>query len=1102
MLFRTAFASIPGRIACWARRIATDYRTPLFGHGLLFACFAQIAIQQTISLLGTTPPVVFAMTAAVAIGACFALWKRHDSDLAGTPTSNTNARNKAAGLLVVLASWAIVFPFLLDGVVWFAGITHLRLESNLKAFPFIGMAGLICLSPPAWATARLVRCLDDELRSRGRTASGTTTSSFLFGLGVGVIACGLWLAPWIGLELVTLICAGAGSLWATLRVLRSQSAVTGDSATSSINATSQQASTIAADFAVDLAISAASGGLLAAWQRMAHQLVPQTSLALAGEIGTLVVGVAAGIAVAGWFARWRSANVALARLRLVAGLAAWSFAVVALFPLLTRSALWLNAFVSQTSLLSLGRTGLTALLLAPAGFAFGLISALAVNRGHRRVVLLTMSGVLGFWLTAVANPARSPVVISMSFAASLLGIVALRWKLIATSCSSRAGRLAWATPALLLPLSLLWFDNYSPATAARTLFSTHVTVARRSGLEQTRLLHLDEGRLLAVREGTRGTYTVWKHNGHQIQIREDGVPTGVASCDPEIFAQYAAEVLPTALPLILHEAPIRVMVLGLGSGEPLRAALQFPIQDVVCVEPDRELIRLMEEIPSEAFNLQHPFFELVDGENIPLFTTMGRGATPPFMLSFWDDRLRFECIDPALAMLGTPLNERFDVIVSNPDHSFLARSAPYFTRQFYQHVARHLTSSGIFSQRFQMMDYGPEPLRNLVATLQSVFREVAVLEVAPGELTLLATNDNHGLFRPPLSERLAAPHVRSLLAGVGIDWSTLLSFGGYSHETLTKFVADGRADVNTVANSRLAFSLPHEVMRWGPKLDELHSAMDGQGNTIAMWLGDREDLAEAFQRQRDVTEQLELMGKFADQYWAYRGRVKELITKHPQSGIQQVKHELEGKKLPPDVARRLKYFEALGRAAQTKERADIDRVAEFESPYDPLVTYFLHQEVAELLARSSSREPGRELRHRWHALYFSSANDRSVRTVCDAIVLLLDHPEAEPNALQRRDDLDALLQLLATRWQMRFSTPPKSTQTALQDIDVSLKAAERACDALAALTVECGLRADGWSARRTVLVQSLVHPLREYRDKLVPIHQQKLARLRALQSSD
>jgi hypothetical protein len=1112
MFLWTGITSVVRKLVRLAFRTGRSRQTPVLGHGVLCGCFALTCVQQAISCFGTTPPVSIAMFVAIAIGWSIAMLRPFSAEVASV-LPNTSARQSGAALVVGLALWSIVHPMLLDAAAWIITASRWPLDSNWSAAMLVGVTFLVSLSPPAWAMTRLAICLAGESRSASRSQlhrvewADFVPASFLIGLGCGMASSGLWVAPRIGLELTSLVAAAAAGAWATLRVLRPTPSPTADGVnvielSTCESVTERDCPPTSWREPIVVAFGCvASGGLLAVWLRMADQIVPQTSLTLAGELGTLAIGVALGIRFTGAVVPRRSWNVELVRTRFVAGLAMWSCVVVAMFPLLAASALWLNAFVSNPTLLLLGRLCLTASLLVPAAFVLAMTATSDRQPTQRGIVINVLLALLGHGITEFELiPGGSLVVLSMAFAGGLLIVVAASWRRIDIASVSWFCRVGWTLPFLLLPSSLLWMDWYSPAATARTLFSTNVSVARRGKLASNLLQHLDDGRLLQIREGSRGTYTVWKHNGHQIHWRENGVPIGVASLDSEIFPTYAAEVLPAALPLILHEAPQRVMVLGLGSGEPLRAALEFPIQSLVCVEPDRALVRLVEEVPFDNLGRRIPVLEAVDGENAPLIQ-VEPPPTPTFLFSFLDDRLRFEVVDPALAMLGTQSTDRFDVIVSNPDHSFLARSAPYFTRQFYANAARRLAAGGVFSQRLQMLDYGPEPLRRIVATLQSVFRDVAAMEMAPGEFVLLATNDERGLIRPPLTSRLAAPHLRSLLARVGIDWSALLGFGGYSHDTLAEFSGGGRR-INTVADSRLAFSLPCEVLRWGTKVTELQASLVGQGSTLAMWIGDAEDLTEGIRRQRDVSEQIDLLATTSDEYWAYRRRVKELITKRPESAIRQVKHDRGGSTPLPDTAWRLKYFEALGRAAKTKSTADIDRVAEFESPYDPLVSYFLHQEVAELLSRADERDCARELRHRWHALYFTSANDRSVRNVCDVINLLLDHPEAEPKAIQRRDDLDALLQLLATRWQLRIGSQPKSTQAMLQDVDLTLKVTDRACDALAELTRECGLPTTAWSARRSVVQQLITLPLRDYRARLLPIHQQNVARLQALQSSD
>src|SRR4029077_5846405 len=112
----------------------------------------------------------------------------------------------------------------------------------------------------------------------------------------------------------------------------------------------------------------------------------------------------------------------------------------------------------------------------------------------------------------------------------------------------------------------------------------------------------------------------------------------------------------------------------------------------------------------------------------------GTGAVP-----LEDDRVALSICDPSLGLAAA--RGQFDVILSSPEHLALARSQPYLTAEFYCRVARKLTPEGVFCQRLQFVDFGPRVLQTIVATVRSIFRDMLILEVAPGEYLLAATND-------------------------------------------------------------------------------------------------------------------------------------------------------------------------------------------------------------------------------------------------------------------------------------------------------------------------------------------------------------------------
>ncbi|HTI51741.1 MAG TPA: hypothetical protein VL475_12340, partial [Planctomycetaceae bacterium] len=609
--------------------------------------------------------------------------------------------------------------------------------------------------------------------------------------------------------------------------------------------------------------------------------------------------------------------------------------------------------------------------------------------------------------------------------------------------------------------------NCDVRLSARLLFNTSVFVGYRMGYGPNLLPALDEGRHVGTVHGSRGTMTVWKYGGKQLQFRENGMPAGVVSCDPDVFPRYLPETLQAALPLVLHARPQSLLLLGLGSGESLLTGLAYPLPEIVCWEPDVGRVRALREIVAAQLDFN------------PLA----------------DERVQLTVADPALALDAEP--RRFDAIVSSPDHAALLRAQASFSQTYYRRVARRLAPQGVFCQRIQFVDLGPRPLQAIVRTMQSVFRDVMAMEVAPGELLLAATMEPGGTLQPALVERLHLPHVRGILAQSGIDWSVILNLTAYRNDELAKFAAAGARSANLADNSRLAFSLPREVMRWGAKLQEVHAALGPHAGRLAAWIGEDGESPELIRRLAEVTGQQEIMANYSDQYWSYRATLRTQLTQKSRSPIQQVSATDETQKLHPEDRRRLQYFTALGRATKTHSAVDILGLERFEFPYDPLLSYFVHLEAAELYAQSDERDVRQELRHRLHAVWFSSPRDASLRNVSAALRLVRETPAAEPDPVQRWDTLSALLQALQQRWEARAGVNPTNVKRVIEDIDTTLAAAEQTFEAMETLTQEAGLPAELWAARRSALEKTLVRPVKAYRSDLLPLLQRKEARRHA-----
>jgi len=790
---------------------------------------------------------------------------------------------------------------------------------------------------------------------------------------------------------------------------------------------------------------------------------------------------------------------------------------LAAFSLFIDWSLWINAFIVAPWLTIAARCAIVAAVLVPFGFGWGRLALAPVadvpgSPRDSALPAFSLFAFVGGFLAArwIAFDRLGTADTLLAAVWSLAAISGIKWglhfrskrRLATWHCLTDAAKVdrrgetddgvrqAVAHPPLTThhsPLTRIWTRRtafaaalallvalpwlrpaFDPVRSARQLFATNVFMARMHGLDRGMLSFLDEGRPVAVEETRRGTLTVWRYRGTQLQLRENGVPKALVSTNPRLVPHFSAEVMPAALPMVLHERPHHVLILGTSGGVSLTTALSFPVKSVTCVEGDGQLVELLR---------RHVWSE-----------SRRRPAA--------DARVQWVPLEPALAVACG--GDTYDVIVSTPDESALLKSSPYFTRGFYRGVSRRLADDGIFCQRFHQVDYGAMPLQTAVKTLQSVFRSVGTIEIAAGEMALLATNSPHGLTRAGLVERFQARHVRTVLARIGWDWSFPLNLTAYGNDGLRKFAETDSARVNTAANGRFAFRLPQEMMRWAPKWNELVTKLAPYRTRLLESPNVEGNDRVLLRRLSEVAGQRKLTANFPDQWWAYRKSLRRQLEERPRTLLRKSRSGDVGNAIHPEDRRRLRYFKDLDRATKdpTLERAGL--VASYAEPYDPLLSRFAHLEAATLYSRPEARDERAEVWHRLHAVYFADAQDRSVRNVAKALTLLARHDGILDRPADRWDHLNALLQEMKARWERRGLVLPRSPQVVLNDLELSLDSVEAALKAMDALHESVPTAASDWQARRKVVQRGLVDPLRAYRSQLLRKHQNERERMRQL----
>ena len=1091
--------SIAHRLLTFSLRILQQRLGLLFLIGWICGLLILSCVQRYQAFVSDSSEVMAGIGLAVVVGIWLGL--PGSAPLLKPTDESARDQNRIQISLVVLSLWSICFPLLLNQL---NQIFHLITVQQMSNFVFL--TGLMILSAMAlimpviflstrlfWFTARQSGIQFDPVRSR----LNQYIARYLAGVGFALISATCWIVPQFGWNLslaitVSLalivsfgpwlinflkVCLPELTLWSKISSYKTGT----DSVALSSSESDQREQPAVSSLLLRVSsfpMSLAVGILFVTLNRALFQLFPD-SLYLKV---TIWAAFFSGIAIAfAWFRARGTAQQSRAATGFTLGTALIGVSCLALFPFFVSWMLHANAYIEYAFVLALVRGSFTAIIFALLGICWGGWLTLSIEFRYSKTdetptVLLPvwqpfcfLTGMLfSFWLIGSAYAEIKSITVLTSLA--LLCLAAVVWFSQQGFPRTRLQRVVSMCGLSALTLGLLFHHNYDARHSAKMLFSTNTFTGLRFGLKPEMLPHLDEGRCLSELDGEHGTFTLWSYRENQIQIRRSGLPLGVTSVDPGLCPHTTGELMPFLIPVILHERPADVLFLGLGSGVGINASLDFPVQHVTCLESDSGLVKLYQE-------------EIAPRNSI---------------FAFESERVQLNHIPVALAMAARPETEKgYDLIISNPVQSVVTQSQAEYTAEFYHNVARHLNEDGIFCQRFQHIDFGAQPLRVVAQTFLSEFKQVMALEIANGETLFLGTNSNQGFIRENLIDRIQAPQVRRTLAQVGWDWSVLLNLAAYSADALYQMTLDVKTSINNTSTGTFAFTLPYEMMRWGPKRREVQLMISKKDRTgrLINWMHNEKDDPIVLRRLSEVTAQNKLMAQYPDQYWKYRKPAKEQITENPRSLIKQVAAEGLAKDdyIHDEDKRRMLYFKALSDAM---EKADppvelISRVVRFTSTYDPMISYFMHDEVAELYKKSKSAPPELEFAHRLHAVNYGAGSDRAINSVVRAIELAATKPELFISKDQQWDHLNGLLQALKTRWDNRSQARPVTSKQALHDIQLSISAIEAAFETMADIHADAGISEEDWRLRKLVLDRTLVRPLETYHDRVLPHHYKK-----------
>jgi len=168
------------------------------------------------------------------------------------------------------------------------------------------------------------------------------------------------------------------------------------------------------------------------------------------------------------------------------------------------------------------------------------------------------------------------------------------------------------------------------------------------------------------------------------------------------------QVLVAALPLAMHRAPRRVLIIGFGSGATTNVAARWPgVERVDTVEIEPAVLRAapyLRDLNQEVY--RHPRSHLV--------------------------------VDDARHFLFTS-RERYDVIISEPSNPWMAGVANLFTTEFYKEVRSRLGEGGVFAQWVQGYAFLPEDMALVGRSMTGVFPQTALWHALNSDYLLVAS---------------------------------------------------------------------------------------------------------------------------------------------------------------------------------------------------------------------------------------------------------------------------------------------------------------------------------------------------------------------------
>jgi len=282
---------------------------------------------------------------------------------------------------------------------------------------------------------------------------------------------------------------------------------------------------------------------------------------------------------------------------------------------------------------------------------------------------------------------------------------------------------------------------------------------------------------LFIKEGKMGVISMTTYDGHIIFLQNNGLKESIIDIDDE-YNTLLVESLLGLVPYILHpNTPKSAFVVGFGGGITTKALSFTNLESIHVVELE------------------------------PAVVDAGRAIIKGEIPVLKDPRVSIEFNDARNSLLMS--NKKYDIIVSQPSHPWLAHAATVFTQEFFSLIQSRLTQDGIFSQWVSLFHMDATTLKSILKSFYNVFPEgMTFANLNTGDFIMIGSNEKLFFDFNKIESRMKEPKIQQALAHHNIKSAKdLMYYFALSREQVIAASSDvpANTDLNILSEVRLSF---------------------------------------------------------------------------------------------------------------------------------------------------------------------------------------------------------------------------------------------------------------------------------------------------------